>query len=127
MSTKELFLQWPSRPVCKDRVLQIQYAFVEIGNRGEDTHLHRFACVAKRLSLLHRCLERSAHLRTKTFGVVYLLALKADTKDRREHLLKRKCQAIDTDGTHQWVSMITVRSNSGCKISPGMYTPTLRV
>ena len=48
MTAEELLLQRTPRPVGKRRTLQVEHAFVHIGNHREDAHLHRVARIAQR-------------------------------------------------------------------------------
>lgn len=65
MAAEQLLLQRTPRPVGKDRALQVEHAFVQIGHGREDPHLHSFARVAHRTRVLHRRLQGTAHLSAK--------------------------------------------------------------
>src|SRR6185437_726951 len=87
MASEELFLQRAAGPVAENRALQIEDAFVEEGDGGEDAHLDGVAGISGGTGILHSRLQGMAHLSTEAFGILHMLALEAHTQNGGEYLL----------------------------------------
>src|ERR1700761_1958229 len=94
--SEKLLLQRALRPIGKGGALQLQHAFVQKRDQGEDGKLDHLTAVTQTLGLLHRGLQSRPHVVTKYLRLLYGLLPRTQPEDGGKGVFVAGSQAVST-------------------------------
>ncbi len=105
VASEQLLLERLSGPVGEDRVVEVQDGLVQESHHGKRGETHVFGRVAAAAGLLLRHVQQLAHVGPEDVGARHRLAVRPQTHNGRDRLLKAECKVLGSDG-HEIFPMI---------------------